>query len=86
MRGKSVLENVRNFALQPTTNLLQRLQGHVLLRHLHPVQGRVGNASFARELLESQITPAFAEELSQLLCQSICHDWDFAADAVPQVG
>ena len=83
---KSALEDVRNLALQPAANLFQRLQGHVLFRHLHPVQGRVGNTGFARELLESQITPAFAEELRQLLCQSICHDWDFAAEPVPQVG
>lgn len=50
------------------------------------MQGRVGDAGFAGELLESQISPAFAKELSQLLCQSICHDWDFAAERVPQVG
>ncbi len=50
------------------------------------MQGRVRNAGFTGELLESQITPSFAEELSQLLCQSISHALNVAADAVPQVG
>ncbi len=26
-------------------------------------------------MLKSQITPSFTEELSELICQSICHDW-----------
>jgi len=38
-------------------------------------------------LLESEISALFTEELGQLFRQSfLCHDWDFGADAVPQVG
>jgi hypothetical protein len=50
------------------------------------VQGRIADAGFAGELLESEVTPAFAEELSELLCQSICHDRNLDAERVPQVG
>jgi hypothetical protein len=39
------------------------------------MQGRVGNACFTGKLLESQFTPLFTKELSELLCQSVCHDW-----------
>ena len=93
----SLPKYLRNGALQPVAELFQRIERDVLFSQFEPVQGRVGNAGFAGELLKSEVAAPFTEERGQLLRQSLLsHDrmlqplksrmWDILLAAADSVG
>ena len=79
-------KHIRDAALQPVTDLLQGLQRHVLLSHLHPVQGRIADTNLARKLFERQITALLPKKFSELFCKPVCHNRNLGMIHVPQVG
>jgi len=66
--------------------MFQGLQGHVLLGHLHPVQGRIADADFAGELFERQITALLSEKFSELFWEPVSHARNLGMKLVPHVG
>ena len=69
------MKNLRNRAFQPVRELFQGIERDVLFSQFEPVESGVRNASFARELLKSEIAAPFSKERGQLLRQSfLCHD------------
>jgi hypothetical protein len=85
---RSILKHLPNRAFEPITELLQGLQGDVLVPHLKPVQGGIRQPSFPCKLLIRKVSALLSEPSSQLFSQSVlCHEpilrlavshkWDF---------
>ena len=86
MNKRLFTKHIRDAALQSVTDLLQGFQRHVLLRHLHPVQGRIADTNLAGELFERQITTLLSEKFSELFCEPVSHNRNLGMIHVPQVG
>jgi hypothetical protein len=67
------LKDVANRALQPVTNLLQGLEGDILLSNLQPLQGRVADPDLPGELLIREVAPPLPQECTELFCQPLSH-------------
>jgi hypothetical protein len=66
-------KHIRYTASQAIQNLLHRLQRHILLAQLQPLQCRIADAQLAGELLQSE-APAFpAKKSTELLGQALSY-------------
>jgi hypothetical protein len=85
---RSILKHLPNRAFEPITELLQGLQGDVLVPHLKPVQGGIRQPSFPCKLLIRKVSALLPQPRRQSFSQSVLchpsilrlalsHKWDF---------
>lgn len=83
---EGLLEDVRDPAVEPLHQAFQRLQGDVLLAHLHAVKGRGGDAGLPAELRIAEVASPGAEITGQLLLEGRRHEPNAVAKTFPHVG